>query len=98
MAEHALAMTLAAAKRLIVEHENLKRGQFNQSAGRGADAAEAEDSADAARERAVARKLMSCIGMRVHAINRRGRTDERVDWIGTPDRTSMNCSRQPTFC
>jgi phosphoglycerate dehydrogenase-like enzyme len=24
--------------------------------------------------------------MRVHAINRHGRTDERVDWIGTPER------------
>ena len=29
---------------------------------------------------------MHSIGMRVHAINRHGRTDERVDWIGTPER------------
>jgi phosphoglycerate dehydrogenase-like enzyme len=62
MAEHALAMALAAAKRLILEHENLKLGQFNQFTQNHG------------------------IGMRVHAINRHGRTDERVDWIGTPER------------
>src|SRR3974377_1489336 len=30
MGAHALEMELAAAKRLIVEHENIKRGEFNQ--------------------------------------------------------------------
>ena len=86
MAEHALAMTLAAAKRLVLEHENLKRGQFNQFtrnrmlAGRicGIFGFGGIGSATA--------RLMRGIGMRVHAINRRGRTDQRVDWIGTPER------------
>jgi phosphoglycerate dehydrogenase-like enzyme len=31
-------------------------------------------------------RLMHGIGMRVHAVNRRGRTDERVEWIGGPER------------
>ena len=86
MAEHALAMALAAAKRLPIEHQNLLRGEFNQFArnkmlcrricgifGFGGIG------------RATAR-LMRCVGMRIHAINRRGASDEKVDWIGTPDR------------
>src|SRR5262249_1515246 len=86
IAEHALAMTLAAAKRLLIEHESLLRGEFNQFTpdkmlrGRicgifgfgGMGVATA--------------RFMRCGGMRIHAINRRGATEETVDWIGTPDR------------
>jgi phosphoglycerate dehydrogenase-like enzyme len=86
MAEHALAMTLAAANRLIVEHENLKRGQFNQVRRNRMLAGGVCGIFGFGGIGAATGRLMSSIGMRVHAINRRGRTDERVDWIGTPDR------------
>jgi Lactate dehydrogenase and related dehydrogenases len=37
---------------------------------------------------------MHGIGMRVHAINRHGRTDARVDWIGTPERLNDSWRRR----
>jgi phosphoglycerate dehydrogenase-like enzyme len=86
MAEHALAMALAAAKRLILEHENLKRGQFNQFKRNRMLAGGLCGIFGFGGIGAATARLMHGIGMRVHAINRRGRTDERVDWIGTPER------------
>src|SRR6476619_8154673 len=86
MAEHALAMALAAAKRLIVEHENLKRGQFNQFTQNRMLAGGVCGIFGFGGIGAATGRLMSSIGMRVYAINRRGWTDERVDWIGTPER------------
>jgi phosphoglycerate dehydrogenase-like enzyme len=51
MAEDALATALAAAKRLILEHENLKLGQFGSRGTACSRAGSAESSALAASER-----------------------------------------------
>lgn len=86
MAEHGLAMALAAAKRLIVEHKNLERGEFNQF-GRTKMLAGGTCGIFGFGGIGIATaRLMRHIGMRVHAINRRGTTDEPVDFIATPDR------------
>ncbi len=87
MAEHALAMVLAAAKRLFIEQDALRRGEFNQfTANRMLAGATCGILGFGGIGVATAR-LMAAIGMRVHAINRRGRTDEAgVAWIGAPDR------------
>jgi phosphoglycerate dehydrogenase-like enzyme len=86
MAEHALAMALAAAKRLVLEHENLKRGQFNQFTRNRMLAGRVCGIFGFGGIGAATARLMRGIGMKVHAINRHGRTDQRVDWIGTPER------------
>jgi len=86
MAEHALAMALAAAKRLVFEHENLKRGQFNQFERNRMLAGRLCGIFGFGGIGAATARLMRGIGMRVHAINRHGRTDQQVDWIGTPER------------
>src|SRR3981081_352785 len=78
MAHPPLAMTLAAAKRLIVEHENLKRGQFNQFARNRMLAGGVCGIFHFGGIGAAIGRLMSSIGMRGYALNRRGRTDEGV--------------------
>ena len=82
MAEHALAMALAAAKRLILEHENLKRGQFNQFTQNRMLAGGVCGIFGFGGIGTATARLMHGIG----AINRHGRTDQRVEWIGTPER------------
>jgi phosphoglycerate dehydrogenase-like enzyme len=86
MAEHALAMALAAAKRLFVEHHNLSQGQFNQFTPNKMLAGRVCGVLGFGGVGTATARLMRCLGMRVHAINRRGVTHEAVDWIGTPDR------------
>lgn len=86
MAEHALAMALAASKRLLVEHANLAHGTFNQFVRNRMLAGGVCGILGFGGIGQATARLMRGIGMRVHAINRRGHADEAVDWIGTPGR------------
>ncbi len=85
MAEHALAMALAAAKRLIVEHNALAAGAFNQFEMNRTLAGGVCGIFGFGGIGEATAKLMRAIGMRIHAINRRGATDAEVDWIGGVD-------------
>lgn len=85
MAEHALAMALAAAKRLLVENAALALGQFNQFTPNRMLAGGVCGIFGFGGIGIATARLMRAIGMRVHAINRRGQTDEPVDWISGTD-------------
>lgn len=86
MGEHAVALALAAAKRLLVEHANLQRGQFNQFVRNRMLAGGVAGIFGYGGIGAAAGRKLRALGMRVHAINRRGASDEPADWIGTQDR------------
>jgi phosphoglycerate dehydrogenase-like enzyme len=85
MAEHAVAMALAAAKRLIVEHTALATGAFNQFVQNKMLAGGVFGVFGFGGIGVASAKLMRGLGMRVYAINRRGATDADVDWIGGID-------------
>jgi phosphoglycerate dehydrogenase-like enzyme len=86
MAEHALAMALAAAKRLFIEHQNLLLGEFNQFTPNKMLAGRICGFFGFGGYGIATARLMRCLGMRIRAINRRGATSEPVDWVGAPDR------------
>ncbi len=82
MAEHALAMTLATAKRLLTEHAALGRGEFNQQTRNRTLAGKVCGILGFGGIGVATARLMRAMGMRIHAINRRGRSEEPTDWIG----------------
>ncbi len=86
MAEHALAMALAAAKRLFIEHAALARGAFNQFTPNRMLAGGVCGILGFGGIGTATARLMRGLGMCIHVIRRSGATEEPVDWIGTPDR------------
>jgi phosphoglycerate dehydrogenase-like enzyme len=82
MAEHALAMTLAAAKRLPAEHAALARGEFNQQRRNRMLAGKVCGILGFGGIGVATARLMRAMGMLIHAINRSGRSEAPTDWIG----------------
>lgn len=81
MAEHALAMALAAAKRLLPEHAALARGAFNQQTRNRMLAGKVCGILGFGGIGIATARLMRALGMQIHAVNRRGLSDEPTDWI-----------------
>ena len=85
MAEHIVALALAAAKRLFVEHALLKRGEFNQRSPNRMLAGGVCGILGFGAVGVATARLMRAFGMKIHAINRRGVNPEPTDWIATTE-------------
>src|SRR3954451_22684602 len=86
MSEHIVALALAAAKRLFIEHASLKRGEFNQRSTNRMLRGGVCGILGFGNVGVATARLMRAFGMKIHAINRRGGSDEPTDWIATADR------------
>src|SRR6266702_1508644 len=83
MAEHVLAMTLALAKRLLVENQKLRNGEFDQfTPNRSLSGMTAGILGFGGSGQATARLMRTC-GLRIFAINTSGTSPESTDFLGT---------------
>src|SRR5438045_2647706 len=86
MSEHIVALALAAAKRLFIEHDKLKSGEFNQRSANKMLRGGVCGILGFGNVGGATARLLRAFGMKIHAINRRGMSDEPTDWIATPAR------------
>ena len=97
MAEHGLAMALAAAKRLFIEHDKMKAGEFNQFVrNRMLAGGTCGIFGYGGIGQAVARLMRAC-GMTIHAINRGGEAEVAADWLGRPEQLDQLLAAADVF-
>ena len=83
MAEHTMAMILALAKRLFVEHKKLTHNEFDDTTPpRSLSGTTAGIIGFGGTGRATAR-LMQAFGMRIYALNQSGKSTTPTDFLGT---------------
>jgi phosphoglycerate dehydrogenase-like enzyme len=82
MSEHVLAMALALAKRLPQNHRALSHGEFDQHTPSLQIRGSVVGVLGFGGIGQATARLFGALGARVQAVNRSGRTDEPVDWVG----------------
>jgi glycerate dehydrogenase len=83
IAEHIVAMILAACKNLFTQHEKLRQGVFDQDTeSRMLEGFTCAILGFGGIGRAAAR-LLRCLGVKVYALNTSGKTEEPVEFVGT---------------
>ncbi len=85
MAEHVVAVTFAAGKRLLEEDHRMRDGEFNQFVATRRMAGSVCAIIGFGGVGRHTARLLRPLGIAIHAINRSGTTDETVDFIGTLD-------------
>ncbi len=83
MAEHILAMILALAKRLIVNHNKMAQGEFNQGERNISVGDSVVGILGYGGIGKAAAKLIRPFGSKIYAVNSSGNPEEDVDFIGT---------------
>ncbi len=83
MAEHILAMILSLAKRLFVNHNKMAQGVFNQGARNISVGESVVSILGYGGIGKAAARLIRPFGSKIYAVNSSGKTDDKVDFIGT---------------
>ena len=83
MAEHILAMVLALAKKLFLNHKKLSEGEFNQQEVNISLKDSIVGILGYGGIGKAAAKLLRPFGSKIYALNSSGKTNEPVDFIGT---------------
>ena len=85
MAEHILAMVLALAKKLFIKHNKMSLGEFNQWETNISIKDSVFGILGYGGIGKAAAKLIRPFGSKIYAVNSSGKTNEKVDFIGTLD-------------
>jgi len=85
VAEHVFAMILSAIKRIIYHHKNMEKGIWERRRYGSMLMGKTLGIIGLGHVGREIAKIGKCFGMRIYGINRSGKTDVDVDFIGTPE-------------